>query len=588
MLAGGLTLSDPGSEISGATLGALDLAGTATRVRVDGTAELRDGALLRSASVTGQVHAAAGTSRLETVALDLAAGPGLRVACAAMLEARHVTLAGTPDAAVTTDCAASEARVRDSILWAPFAGPGTVVTSYSDYPAAAGHADGPGDQHVDPGFAPASLRLGPGSPLLDAGMPEPLGEAEWPQDRDELPRASDGDGDGSAVRDPGAYERPAAAVPPPAGNLLGDPGAEDGGAWTATDGFASERYGAFPFPSAAFAAVLGAGGSFFAGGPSPASSATQHVDLTGIAPEIDRGGATASLAGLLGGYRADADAGSVEATFLDPAGQPLGAPVALSAPTAAERANATTLLPRGRTDPIPPLARSVEVTLRAARATGAVQRRLLRQPRADRGRARRAAAAGRPRPGRAARQAVRRHPRADGRGDRRPRRQDRDAAGLRGRHGRRLRRRADARRRAAARRPAGAAGGSERLARAGRDAPGAPRADPPRAPRGAPPRPDPDDAVRRRPRRPGADARVDRPDHGAVAPALRGCLKTCDVSGTVVDRAGRRTNPEGNTNVFPRVRVAIRRSVHGRIRACRCFETASKPAANPRGARRPA
>jgi hypothetical protein len=30
-----------------------------------------------------------------------------------------------------------------------------------------------------------------------------------------------------------------------------------------------------------------------------------------------------------------------------------------------------------------------------------------------------------------------------------------------------------------------------------------------------------------------------------------------------VDRAGRRTNPEGNTDVFPRVRVAIRRSVHG-------------------------
>ena len=238
VLAGGLTLSDPGSEISAATLGALDLAGTATRVRVEGAASLRDGALLRAAAVTGHVHAAAGTSRLETVALDLAGGPGLRVGCDAVLEARHLTLAGTPDAAVTTDCAGSEARVRDSILWAPFAGPGSVVTSYSDC------------------------------------------------------------------------------------------------------------------------------------GPSAASSAGQLVDLTGIAPEIDRGGATASLSGLLGGYRADADAGSVEATFLDPAGRPLGAPVVLAAPSAAERANATTLLPRGRTDPIPPLARSVAVTMRAARATG--------------------------------------------------------------------------------------------------------------------------------------------------------------------------------------------------------------------------
>ena len=45
---------------------------------------------------------------------------------------------------------------------------------------------------------------------------------------------------------------------------------------------------------------------------------------------------------------------------------------------------------------------------------------------------------------------------------------------------------------------------------------------------------------------------------------LRACPRTGGAAGTVVDRAGRRTNPEGNTEVFPRVRVAIRRSVHGR------------------------
>ncbi len=370
VLAGGLTLSDPASEVTAATIDGLDLAGSARRVRVAGTAVLHDGALLASAAVTDGVDAADGVSRLETVVLDATAGPGLHVACGARLDARHVTVAGTPDAAVTTACADSEAHIADAILWAPFDGPGTVVTSYSDYPAIAGRTDGPGDRHVAPGFAPGSLRLPAGSPLLDAGTPAGLAETEWPEDRDDLPRIADGNGDGVLARDPGAFELQPPAVPLPAGNLLRDPGAEEGGAWAAADGFARERYGAFPFPSAAAGAALGAGATFFAGGVAPASSAVQQVDLTGFAPEIDRGVATVSLSGLLGGYRADADAGWVEASFLDPAGQPLGAPLTLAGPAAAARANATTLLPRGRTDAIPPLARSVAVTLRASRTTG--------------------------------------------------------------------------------------------------------------------------------------------------------------------------------------------------------------------------
>jgi hypothetical protein len=46
-------------------------------------------------------------------------------------------------------------------------------------------------------------------------------------------------------------------------------------------------------------------------------------------------------------------------------------------------------------------------------------------------------------------------------------------------------------------------------------------------------------------------------------------------SGVVVDQAGRSTNPKGILVVFPRVRRPIRRSVHGRIRACRTFSGAS-------------
>jgi hypothetical protein len=381
VLRGGLTLSAAGAELSGATVHGLELRGTASRVDVEGVAELHGGAILREATVrgTGGVDAAEGTPRLETVLLDLTGGPGLRVRCGTTLQARHVTLVGRPDAAVTTLCDTSAARFRDSILWgAPgtaFAGPGAVATDHSDYRPVAGHATGAGDRHVDPGFAPGGARLAAGSPLVDAGSPGVLADAEWPEDRAGLPRIADGNGDGTPARDPGAYELAPAAVPLPTGNLLGDPGAEDGGAWTLTGSFARERYGAFPFPSTAAGFALGAGGAFFAGGERPArspgvvGSARQTVDVTRLAPEIDLGKATASLSGLFGGYRADGDSGAMRVAFLDPAGAALSV-AELDTPAASERANATTLLPRSRDVAVPRLARQIEVTLQARLATG--------------------------------------------------------------------------------------------------------------------------------------------------------------------------------------------------------------------------
>jgi hypothetical protein len=375
-LRGGLTLSAAGASLSAATVHGLELAGAAANVEVVGVVELHGSASLRAATVrgTGGVDAAQGSPSLETVLIDLTGGPGLRVRCGATLQARHVTLIGRPDAVVTTLCASSVARVRDSILWGPpgtgFSGPGAVVTDYSDYRPVAGHTPGVGDRDVDPGFAPGNVRLAPGSPLLDAGSPDALSDTEWPEDRAGLARIADGNGDGAAVRDLGAYELAPPAVPLPAGNLLGDPGAEDGGAWSLSGSFARERYGAFPFPSTAAGAALGAGGAFFAGGPGAAGSAGQTVDLTQVAPEIDLGIATATLSGLLGGYRTDADNGVIRVVFLDPAGEALG-DAELGTPGAAERANATTLLPRSRTVDVPPLTRSVDVTLSARLATGA-------------------------------------------------------------------------------------------------------------------------------------------------------------------------------------------------------------------------
>ena len=71
-------------------------------------------------------------------------------------------------------------------------------------------------EHVvdaDPQFEPGTSRPGVGSPAVDAGDP---GFAAAGPDRSGAPRVADGNGDGSAVTDLGAFERPAAAPAPAA------------------------------------------------------------------------------------------------------------------------------------------------------------------------------------------------------------------------------------------------------------------------------------------------------------------------------------------------------------------------------------
>jgi hypothetical protein len=352
---GPIVLSDPGAAVADLRAASLDLAGTARWVTVAGPVLLRGSAALQAAEVDGAV-ALAGSgadARLDSVLVRAAGGTAL-AACDGALTARHVTVTGEGDGAAAA-CAGATLALRDALVAGTFAEPlDGPVTATSTVLGGAALVDAQG-------------RLPAGSPLADTGSAGALDAAEWPEDRDRLPRIADGDGDGLPERDPGAFERQPAATPLPAGNLLHDPGAEAGGAWAFANGFTRERYGTFPFPSAAAGAVLGGGGSFFAGGPAASATASQRVDVGGVAPEIDRGTATARLSGLLGGYRADADAGALEATFRDPAGAAIRT-VALAAPAAAQRANATTLQPRARTDAVPRLTRAIDVTLRATRA----------------------------------------------------------------------------------------------------------------------------------------------------------------------------------------------------------------------------
>jgi hypothetical protein len=377
VLTGSLSLTQAGSSAAALTVrsGPVTLAGTAGDVRLEGAVRLRTGAAVLSSTVAGSV-ATAGEVRLESVAIT---GSGVDVGTG-LLIGRHLTVYGSGAAGVRVAAGAS-ARVSDSIVWGfarGFAGRAAVTTS--DAPELPGA--------VDPAFLapPSDLRLRAESPLVDAGDPAPLGRTEPHEDAVGDVRAVDGNGDGTARRDVGALERRPPPAPATDGNRLQNPGAEQGPAthddaagprppaWERTGGFTSVRYGAIgagnaPFPSRLAAEALGAGDAFFAAGPGGAASLTQVVDVSTSAPEIDgrRGGVR--LSALLGGYRESPDAAAVAAEFRDPFGRRIGA-VTLDTVTPEERAHATMLASRAAEAPIPPLTRTIAVTVRAGTPGG--------------------------------------------------------------------------------------------------------------------------------------------------------------------------------------------------------------------------
>ena len=131
----------------------------------------------------------------------------------------------------------------------------------------------------------------------------------------------------------GVLAAPAGAVIPE-GNLLANPGAEDGPAASDYSGrfppagwqpegvpLTAVRYGTLLFPTAADAAALGGGRNFFAGGPIAAggpqyrSIIVQRVDVSAAAAEIDAGRVQATITACLGGYGSQDDYASIDALF---------------------------------------------------------------------------------------------------------------------------------------------------------------------------------------------------------------------------------------------------------------------------------
>ena len=168
----------------------------------------------------------------------------------------------------------------------------------------------------------------------------------------------------------------------PSGNLLQNPGAEAGpGAataadtvappsWLTTPNFTAVQYTAPNSPDATVVAQIGGGLNYFAGGQNTAvSTATQVVDVSVAAPEIDAGGARATLSGYLGGFADQEDSATVDALFLDAGGGQLGK-LTIGPVTTAQRGGLTTLLPRATEGAVPAATRSVRVVMTSTRQSG--------------------------------------------------------------------------------------------------------------------------------------------------------------------------------------------------------------------------
>ena len=132
------------------------------------------------------------------------------------------------------------------------------------------------------------------------------------------------------------------------------------------------QYGAPAFLTAADSTALGGGVNFFAGGPGGATSAaTQVVDVSGAAAEIDAGKVAATLSALLGGYATQTDHAAVTATFLNAGGRRRRGAVAPAHRHARPIATSTTaLIARTASGAVPAGTRQISVRIDAIRDEG--------------------------------------------------------------------------------------------------------------------------------------------------------------------------------------------------------------------------
>jgi streptogramin lyase len=174
-------------------------------------------------------------------------------------------------------------------------------------------------------------------------------------------------------------------VPPTSGNLLLNPGFEQGTpvptntasapipGWITVPSFSAATYGATGLPNATTGTQVGGGSGFGWGGTMSANIGTswalQQVDVAREATGIDAGRATVTLSGLLGGLAGDDDQPGVRAVFLSGVGDEIGS-TQIGPVTRAERQDQTTLLRRSATSALPAGTRAVRVVATSTRLNG--------------------------------------------------------------------------------------------------------------------------------------------------------------------------------------------------------------------------
>jgi hypothetical protein len=155
------------------------------------------------------------------------------------------------------------------------------------------------------------------------------------------------------------------------GDAEASPGATDNSivrppGWVTTGSFTVIQYGSNGAPSS----PSGGGSNLFAGGAGePVSTATETVDVSASAAAIDGGTMQATLSALLGGWETQGDEASVEAFFMSSSQVSLGS-FAIGPVTAGDRGGKTTMLPRSKTQSVPPQTRSIRVIITAERSSG--------------------------------------------------------------------------------------------------------------------------------------------------------------------------------------------------------------------------
>jgi hypothetical protein len=141
--------------------------------------------------------------------------------------------------------------------------------------------------------------------------------------------------------------------------------------WAAAGNFDVVNYGASGgYPVATDPGPDNRGKNFFAGGPEDAvSTGTQLIDISQMAAVLDGGNTSYTLSAYLGGYQDQDDNAVLSIQFQDANGKALGQ-AQIGPVMAADRNNATGLLPRATQGKVPTGTRKILVTLTMTRVSG--------------------------------------------------------------------------------------------------------------------------------------------------------------------------------------------------------------------------